>query len=81
MAKLEKEYKFFISTLPELIKEHNGEYVVIKGKTILGYYSTINDAIKKTSKDNALGTFLVKLIENQDESNVMRFHSRVYAAR
>lgn len=81
MAQLEKEYNYFLSILSELKKDHNGEYVVIKEKNILGYYGSMNEALQETSKKYALGTFLVKLIEDQDENTVMRFHSRVYADR
>jgi len=81
MAKLEKEYNYFLSILNELKRDHNGKYVAIKGNSILGYYDSIDEAIKETSIKNALGTFLVKLIEDQGEDTVMRFHSRIYAAR
>ena len=81
MAKLEKEYNYFLSILATLKQDHNGEYVVIKGNNILGYYDSIDGAIKETSKTHAIGTFLVKRIEDQNENTVMRFHSRVYAAK
>ena len=79
MAKLEKEYNYFLSTLAELKHEHDGKFVVIKGNSVLGYYDSMNAAIQGTTKTHEIGTFLVKRIEDQNDNTVMRFHSRVYA--
>ena len=79
MAKLEKEYNYFLSILDVLKRDHNDKFVVIKGSAILGYHDSIDGAIKETSKNHEIGTFLVKRIEDQNDNTVMRFHSRVYA--
>ena len=38
------DYVFFESKLPELLKDHIGQFVLIKDQTIHGFYSTIEEA-------------------------------------
>ncbi|MFH1174465.1 MAG: hypothetical protein V1725_04985 [archaeon] len=35
---LEQEIDAFMEQLPEMLKEHEGEYTVLKGETRLGFY-------------------------------------------
>jgi hypothetical protein len=81
MAKLEKEYDFFKSNLNEFKAKHLGKVVVIKDESILGFYDSIDEAIKITIKIHPLGTFLVREIKSNQNDKIMRFHSRVFNAR
>ncbi len=42
---LEKEYDYFVSVRDRLVKEHRGEYVIIKDNETIGFYPSENAAI------------------------------------
>ena len=49
--KVQKEvddnYEFFKKRLPQLIKEHDGQFVLIRHKEIVGYFNSNIDALLK----------------------------------
>ena len=71
---LENEYAYFVSVRDRLVKEHRGEYVVIKDNNIIEFYPSEIAAIKAMS-GHELGTFLVQLCVPEDES-IQKYHSR-----
>ncbi|MFQ5431820.1 MAG: hypothetical protein ACE5EN_04850 [Nitrospinota bacterium] len=71
-----KEFEYYQNNKVALLKEHEGEYVVIKGEKVLAYYPSLELAVETTTKEHAMGTFFVQHIVEGDES-VHRFHSRV----
>lgn len=75
---LEKEYEYFLSVRNRLINEHRGEYVVIKDKDVVGFFSSENDAIEAMN-DHELGTFLIQHCIPEEES-LQKFHSRALFA-
>ena len=78
MAILEKEFKYYIDHRDQLIRDHEGQYIVIKGGQVIGVYSTQNEAIIETlKKRHELGTFLVQQVQAGDDSISQTFHSRV----
>jgi hypothetical protein len=42
---LEKEQNIFEQKLPELLKNHLGKFVLIKGEQVVGTYAAIDDAL------------------------------------
>ena len=74
---LEKEFQYYLDNQDELVKKHNGKFVVIKDRVVIGVYDTELEAIKETSKKHKLGTFLVQKCEPGSESYTQTFHSRV----
>lgn len=72
---LEKEYEFFRHNRPELVREHPGEFVVIRGEEILGFYETQKEALKTTA-DLPIGTFFVQQCIPEEES-IQKYYSRV----
>jgi hypothetical protein len=76
---LEGEYAFFKGIRNRLILEHPGEFVVIKGETILGYYASDVEALRATLKEHAPGSFIVQKCVSEDEE-VQNFHSRAIFA-
>jgi len=77
MAKLEKEFEYYLSHQDEFVKIYNGKYIVIKDDKVLGVYNSEFEAITETIKQHELGTFLVQKCEKGDEAYSQHFHSRV----
>lgn len=73
---LEKEYEYFESRKTELVRDHHGQYVVIRDNDILGFFDSKQEALKEALNNYEAGEFLLK--ECREESDrLMRFHSRV----
>ncbi|GBE04933.1 hypothetical protein BMS3Abin10_00552 [bacterium BMS3Abin10] len=77
MTNLEKEFQYYIDNQDEFVQKHNGKFLVIKGQKIIGIYDSEMDAIKETSTEHELGTFLVQKCEPGSESYTQTYHSRV----
>jgi hypothetical protein len=43
---LETEQAFYEKSLPDLLNSHKGEYVVIAGKSVLGFAENYSDALR-----------------------------------
>ncbi|MBI4822646.1 MAG: hypothetical protein HY805_00220 [Nitrospirae bacterium] len=76
-SSLEKEFRFYLDNQAELVKKYNGKFVVIKDAQVIGAYDSEVEAVEKTSKTHALGTFLVQKCEPGTESYTQTYHSRV----
>lgn len=75
---LEKEYEFFRAHLPEFVKEHPDKYVVIVGESVLGFYTSISEALTETVKEHEPGTFFIELCtDNTDYYNVVLYNWKV----
>lgn len=74
---LEKEFQFYLDHQKDLVKKHNGKFLVIKECAVVGAYDTEFEAIEKASKKYELGTFLVQKCEPGKESYTQTYHSRV----
>ena len=55
---LEKEFKYFKDHQEELVKKHEGKYLVIVGKEVVGVYDSEIDAYTEAKKRHKPGTFL-----------------------
>jgi hypothetical protein len=57
---LVQECYYFIAHQEDIIKDHSGEWVVIRGNNVFGYYKGLIEALQEMAKLNiALGTFAV----------------------
>jgi hypothetical protein len=74
---LEKEQEYFIKSQDDLVKNHLGEFVVIKSGKILGFYKTKEDAFTAAIQNHAIGTFLIRQCVPGSEAYTQTFHSRV----
>lgn len=74
---LKAEFEYFLNARDELVKLHQGRFVVIKGLRVIGVYDSELEAIEKTSKEHELGTFLVQCCAPDDGTFTQTFHSRV----
>jgi len=77
---LRKEFKFYLDNQDDLVKKHQGKFVVIKNESVIGVFDTELEAIQETSKTQELGSFLVQRCEPGKESYTQVFHSRVVLA-
>ena len=77
---LDKEFKYYLDHQDELVEKYNGKFIVIKGDEVIGEYDSEMDAYFETKKKHEVGTFLIQLCEEGDESYTEIFHSRVVFA-
>jgi hypothetical protein len=75
---LEKEFNYYKAHLTEFLKDHRGEFVVIQGETLRGFYPTEDLALQSMAGEQ-LGTFFVKVCLPPDET-VVEYHSRAMFA-
>jgi len=74
---LEKEFKYYLDNQDEFVKKFNGRFIVIKGNTILGNYSSEIEALSETRKKHEMGTFLIQHVTPGQGSYTETYHSRV----
>ena len=67
-APLEEELKTYEQNKSDLVKKANGKYVLIKGKMIVGIFESENDAIRIGIEKFGNGPFLVKKIEEVEQT-------------
>lgn len=74
---LKKDFNYYLDNQDELIKKHNGKFIVIKNQKVLGSYDSEVEAIEETTRDHELGTFLIQKCEPGSDSYTQTYHSRV----
>lgn len=78
---LDEEFKYYLSHQDDLVKKYNGRYIVIKEQTVIGDYSSFDEAIKNTlSQGHELGSFLIQECSEGEDAYTQTFHSRVIFA-
>ena len=73
---LASEFDYYIRNREKLCGEHEGEYVVIKGGTVLDFFPDQAAAIRETARTHELGTFLVQKCDPDPKSTVFTHGSR-----
>lgn len=73
---LKKEFEYYIKHQRELVKKHNGKFIVLKDNIVIGVYDNELDAVEETTKEHKLGTFLVQKCELGIENYTQTYHSR-----
>ena len=74
---LEKEFKFFKERQEELVKKHEGKYLVIVGEEVAGAYDAEIDAYLEAKKRYKPGTFLIQHCLPGESAYTQTFYSRV----
>jgi len=74
---LAEQFDFYLENQEELVKQYDGKYIVIKDRKVLGAYDSEAQAIRETTREHALGTFIVQKCEAGSEAYTQTFHSRV----
>ena len=75
-ADLGEQFDFYLDNQEELVKKYDGKYIVIKDRKVLGAYDSEAEAIRETTRDHKLGTFIVQKCQAGDEAHTQVFHSR-----
>ena len=63
---LVSEFKYYRTNYGRLREKYSNKYIVIKGKRIIGIYNSHADAFEGTIKNEALGTFLIQQIADDN---------------
>lgn len=74
---LAREFDYYLDHQQELVRQYPGKFLAIKGQSVIGVFDAELEAIKETSKEHELGTFLVQKCEALDRGHTQTFHSRV----
>ena len=61
-----EELAFFIKHQEELVANHRGKILVLKGQELLGTYDSPLEAYQETVKDHEPGTFMIQPSEPGD---------------
>jgi hypothetical protein len=72
---LEKEFKYYLNNQDELVKKYKGRVIVIKNKKVIGVYDSEAEAVQETSKNEALGTFLIQRCTPGEKDYTITLHS------
>lgn len=73
---LEKEFKYFKDHQEELVKKHEGKYLVIVGEEVVGVYDAEIDAYVEAKKRYKPGTFLIQHCLPGESAYTQTFYSR-----
>jgi len=77
---LEEDYKYFLDNKSRLVKDHDGKFVVIKNKQVIGSYDNQVEAYTETTKNHKPGTFVIQYCSPHGD-NTQIFQTRVIAYR
>ncbi len=61
-TEIDENYQAFSDILPELMKEHAGQFVVMRHKKPIGFYNSLRDAMVDAVKTYQDGLFSVQEI-------------------
>lgn len=60
-----EDFEFFLSKRSELLKDHNGQFVLIKDKSFQGFYDDFEEAYRKGLKNFKSGEFIIQEITDE----------------
>lgn len=63
----EENFEFFLNHLDDLMKEHQGEFVLIHNKQFIGFYETDEQAFNEGMNKYGLGLYSVQEITDRVE--------------
>jgi protease II len=65
-----QELETYEAALPKLLRQHEGEYVVIRGGELLKYFPGYNDALAWAYEQFGLESFFVKRVSPSEQHTV-----------
>lgn len=71
------DFEWFLSNYDELFKQYGDAFLAIKNATVLGAYKSYAEALRKTEKDEEVGTFIIQHC-NGEQSGHTNFISSMY---
>ena len=80
MAELETERGVCLGNLEDWRRMHMGEFVLIKGSEVIGFFQTLNEAFDKGTSLFGLQPFFVHQISPEDAVNISFCGARVLSA-
>ena len=57
----ETDFEWFLTNYSDLYEEYGKKYLAIKNCSVLGAYDSYAEGVRKTSRTEELGTFIVQL--------------------
>lgn len=80
MANLQSMFEYYLQNQEELVKQYNGNFLVITKDGVQGAYATKDEAYFAASKQFGVGNFILQLCTEGDNAYTQTFHSRVIYA-
>ena len=75
--KLEKNFRYFLDNLEELVKKYNNKYIVLKDEEVVADFDTEKEAYYFANKKYEPGSYLILPCHPGRDSYTQTFHSRV----
>ncbi|MFZ2445916.1 MAG: hypothetical protein WAW37_06130 [Syntrophobacteraceae bacterium] len=72
-----EELNFFIENQDQLVREHRGKVLVIKGRNVIGVYPSSLSAYLETQKEHELGSFMIQLCLPGPEAYTVNISSNI----
>ena len=72
-ATLSENSKWYREHRDEIVGRHNGRYIVIADKRVVGDYFDMDEALRETLKTREMGTFNLKKCVPEAEEPVRKF--------
>ena len=66
-----KDYEYFLEIQADLAEEHDGRFVAIKGKKVLGIFDDYRQAADTVYVEHEYGTVLMQPISNDPDANTI----------
>jgi len=73
---IQDDFEYYTSHQDEIVKDHMGEFVVIKDAVVKGYFND-EAAAFEAMKENELGTFIVKKCQSFGTDVIAYYSNRV----
>ena len=73
------ELAYFVEHQDELVQKYRGKYLVLRGREIVGVYSTALEAYLEAQKKYELGTFMIQPCEPGPDAYTVTVSSHVAA--
>lgn len=65
------DYKWFEENCKALYEQYGDSYIAIKDQMVLGSYSSYADAVRCTSQEHKLGSFIIQRCADSVEANTV----------
>ena len=78
---LQDLFKYYLEHQSELVKQYNGQYLVIVDNKVVGAFPTDLEAVSYGEENYKAGEFLVQRCSEGNKDYSRTYHSRVYFAQ
>lgn len=75
-VRIDPNYIYFEKNLPDFLKEHKDEFVLISNQKVIGFFKDMNLALNEAKRKYASGEFIIQpVLEGSD--SIQKYRSRV----